>query len=88
MRALLCHCHHHLEAEDDEALCVVVREHLLWSLLKNRRSRSSRAGPTTSTTPRYTLKRRWPSNRTDPLLCRQAAGNASWSQKESLSVRR
>jgi hypothetical protein len=30
MRALLCHCHHHLEAEDDEALCVVVREHMLW----------------------------------------------------------
>jgi hypothetical protein len=30
MRALLCHCHHHLEAEDDETLCVVVREHLLW----------------------------------------------------------
>jgi hypothetical protein len=30
MRALLCHCHHHLEAEDDEALCVGVREHLLW----------------------------------------------------------
>ena len=30
MRALLCHCNHHLEAEDDEALCVIVREHLLW----------------------------------------------------------
>jgi hypothetical protein len=30
MRALLCHCHHHLEAEDDEALCVVVREHFIW----------------------------------------------------------
>jgi hypothetical protein len=30
MRALLCHCYHHLEAEDDEALCAVVREHLLW----------------------------------------------------------
>ena len=30
MRALLCHCHHHLEAEDDEALFAVVREHLLW----------------------------------------------------------
>jgi hypothetical protein len=29
MRALLCHCHHHLEAEDDEALCVVVLEHLI-----------------------------------------------------------
>jgi hypothetical protein len=30
MRALLCHCHHHLEAEDDDALRAVVREHLLW----------------------------------------------------------
>jgi hypothetical protein len=30
MRALLCHCHHHLEAEDDDALCAVVREHLMW----------------------------------------------------------
>jgi len=30
MRALLCYCHHHLEAEDDEALCIEVREHLLW----------------------------------------------------------
>jgi hypothetical protein len=30
MRALLCHCHHHLEAEDDDALCAVVREHLIW----------------------------------------------------------
>jgi len=29
MRALLCHCHHHLEAEDDEALCAGVREHLI-----------------------------------------------------------
>jgi hypothetical protein len=29
MRALLCHCHHHLEAEDDDALCDVVREHLI-----------------------------------------------------------
>jgi len=29
MRALLCHCHHHLEAEDDDALCAVVREHLI-----------------------------------------------------------
>ena len=28
MRALLCHSHHHLEAEDD-ALCAVVREHLI-----------------------------------------------------------
>src|ERR671921_1725802 len=51
MRALLCHCHHHLEAEDDEALCVVVREHSsggtqTWSLLKNRPSRSSGAAPT------------------------------------------
>lgn len=30
MRALLCHCHHPLEAEDDDALCAVVREHLIW----------------------------------------------------------
>ena len=30
MRALLCHCHRHLEAEDDDALCAVVREHLIW----------------------------------------------------------
>ena len=30
MRALLCHCHHHLEAEDDDALRAAVREHLLW----------------------------------------------------------
>jgi hypothetical protein len=30
MRALLCHCHHTLEAEDDDALCAVVREHLIW----------------------------------------------------------
>jgi hypothetical protein len=29
MRAFLCYCHHHLEAEDDDALCAVVREHLL-----------------------------------------------------------
>ena len=29
MRALLCHCRQHLEAEDDEALCAVVREHLI-----------------------------------------------------------
>jgi hypothetical protein len=29
MRALLCHCHHHLEAKDDDALCAVVREHLI-----------------------------------------------------------
>ena len=29
MRALLCHCHHHLEAEDDDALCAMVREHLI-----------------------------------------------------------
>jgi hypothetical protein len=29
MRALLCHCHYHLEAEDDYALCAVVREHLI-----------------------------------------------------------
>jgi hypothetical protein len=30
MRALLGHCRHHLEAEDDDALCAVEREHLLW----------------------------------------------------------
>jgi hypothetical protein len=29
MRALLCHCRRHLEAEDDEALLCVVRNHLL-----------------------------------------------------------
>jgi hypothetical protein len=29
MRALLCHCRQHLEAEDDAALCAVVREHLI-----------------------------------------------------------
>jgi hypothetical protein len=29
MRALLCHCRQHLEAEDDDALCAVVREHLI-----------------------------------------------------------
>jgi hypothetical protein len=29
MRALLCHCRHHLEAEDDGALCAAVREHLI-----------------------------------------------------------
>ena len=29
MRALLCHCRHHLEAEDDEALFGVVRDHLI-----------------------------------------------------------
>jgi hypothetical protein len=29
MRALLCHCRTHLEAEDDEALAEEVREHLL-----------------------------------------------------------
>jgi hypothetical protein len=29
MRALLCHCRHHLEAEDDEALLGVVRDHLI-----------------------------------------------------------
>jgi hypothetical protein len=28
MRALLCHCRHHLEAQDDEALFGVVRDHL------------------------------------------------------------
>ncbi len=29
MCALLCHCRHHLEAEDDEALLGVVRDHLI-----------------------------------------------------------
>ena len=29
MRALLCHCRRQLEAEDDEALLGVVRNHLL-----------------------------------------------------------
>jgi hypothetical protein len=29
MRALLCHCRTHLEAEDDQALAEEVREHLL-----------------------------------------------------------
>ena len=29
MRALLCHCGHHLEAEDDEALLGFVRDHLV-----------------------------------------------------------
>jgi hypothetical protein len=29
MRALLCHCREHLEAEDNEALYAVVREHLI-----------------------------------------------------------
>jgi hypothetical protein len=29
MRALLCHCRYHLEAEDDEALFGKVREHLI-----------------------------------------------------------
>jgi len=29
MRALLCHCRQHLEAENDAALCAVVREHLI-----------------------------------------------------------
>ena len=29
MRALLCYCRHHLEAEDDEALLGVVRDHLI-----------------------------------------------------------
>jgi hypothetical protein len=27
--ALLCHCRHHLEAEDDEALFAFVRDHLV-----------------------------------------------------------
>jgi hypothetical protein len=77
MRALLCHCRHHLEAEDDDALCVAVREHLIWSLPNNRCSRSSRPAPTTSSTPRKTLERSWPSNPTNPLYCRPAAGGAS-----------
>jgi hypothetical protein len=29
MRALLCHCRTHLEAEDDQALAEEVREHLV-----------------------------------------------------------
>ena len=29
MRALLCHCRQHLEAEDDDALYGVVRDHLI-----------------------------------------------------------
>ncbi len=29
MRALLCHCRHHLEAEDHEALLGVGRDHLI-----------------------------------------------------------
>jgi hypothetical protein len=29
VRALLCHCRHHLEAEDDETLLGLVREHLI-----------------------------------------------------------
>jgi hypothetical protein len=29
LRGLLCHCRHHLEAEDDAALGAVVREHLM-----------------------------------------------------------
>jgi hypothetical protein len=29
MRALLCHCRRHLEAEDDDALFGVVRDHLI-----------------------------------------------------------
>lgn len=29
MRAVLCHCRQHLEAKDDDALCAVVREHLI-----------------------------------------------------------
>ena len=56
MRALLCHCHHHLEAEDDDALCAVVREHLLWrhpamEPSEEQASRSSGAAPTTLSTP-------------------------------------
>jgi hypothetical protein len=29
MRALLCHCRRHLEAEDDEALFAAVRDHIM-----------------------------------------------------------
>ena len=29
MRAVLCHCRQHLEAKDDEALYILVREHLI-----------------------------------------------------------
>lgn len=29
MRALLCHCRQHLEAENEAALCDAVREHLI-----------------------------------------------------------
>jgi hypothetical protein len=29
VRALLCHCRHHLEAEDDGALFAFVRDHLI-----------------------------------------------------------
>jgi hypothetical protein len=29
MRALLCHCRHPLEAEDDQMLSALVREHLI-----------------------------------------------------------
>ena len=29
MRALLCHCRHHLEAQDDEELLGFVRDHLI-----------------------------------------------------------
>ena len=29
MRALLCHCRHHLEAQDDEELFAFVRDHLI-----------------------------------------------------------
>ena len=29
MRALLCHCRHHLEAADHEALLGLVRDHLI-----------------------------------------------------------
>jgi hypothetical protein len=29
VRGLLCHCRHHLDAEDDETLLGLVREHLI-----------------------------------------------------------
>jgi hypothetical protein len=29
MRALLCHCRRHLEADDDQALLGVIRDHLI-----------------------------------------------------------
>jgi hypothetical protein len=29
MRELLCHCHHHLEAQDDHVRSVLMRDHLI-----------------------------------------------------------